>query len=169
MKRSLGKIWPVLLIVALSSSGCGIYSTSSGRVSEAIRRMAVPYLVNDTSEPNIGVELTDAIIRDLKEGNILQVVDEEHADSILRGHVVRYDLREAFATAEQRVNEYQVQIMVELDLVVRATGEKIFSKKRLTGTGNYILGEPGRDEQAAREEAASEIVREVTALVVEDW
>jgi len=57
-----------------------------------------------------------------------------------------------------------------LTLTRRATGETIFAKRRFTGTGNYVLDDPnGTTEQTARAEAATEIVKDILALVVEDW
>ncbi|MFH1844246.1 MAG: LPS assembly lipoprotein LptE [bacterium] len=167
----LRRVWLTWLLATsvLPLSGCGLYSSSSGRVDETIRQVAIPYLENQSPEPNIEIELTEAIIDALQDDNTLKVVDENSAQSILSGRVVQYRLKEAFAQ-DQRVNEYQIQIMVELAFTVRATGAKIFEKKRLTGTGNYILNDPdGRDETTARQEAAAEIVREVLALIVEDW
>jgi hypothetical protein len=98
-------------------------------------------------------------------------VQEQDADSILSGKVLQYRLKEAFANADRRVNEYQVQIVVELDFMVRATGQKIFSKKRFRGTGNYLLDDEagGSSETTARNNAANEIVRDILASVVEDW
>lgn len=123
-----------------------------------------------TSEPNIGVDLADAIILALQTDNTLKVVEEGEADTILSGKAVRYHLKEAFAQEDLTVNQYQVQIAVVLDLAYRATGEKIFSQKRFTGTGNYTLDDPnGTSEQTARDEAATEIVKDILALVVEGW
>ncbi len=97
-------------------------------------------------------------------------MDEADADSIISGKVVLYNLKEVFARENLTVNEYQVQIAVILDFSIRSTGEKLFSKKRFTGTGNYLLDDPnGTDEQTARTEAGSEIVRDILAQVVEDW
>ncbi len=151
--------------------GCGVYSASSGRVDDSIKRVAVQYLENNTAEPNLGVELSEAIIEALQVDNTLKVVEEADADSIISGKVVRYNLKEVFARENLTVNEYQVQIAVVLDFSIRATGEKLFSKKRFTGTGNYLLDDPnGVDEQVrARKEAAGEIVRDILAQVVEDW
>ena len=67
------------------------------------------------------------------------------------------------------MTEYQVQIAVELTLTVRATGERLFERKRFTGTGNYVLNDDVSSEDTARKEAAEEIVRDILALVVEDW
>ena len=151
-------------------SGCGVYSASSGRVDENLKMVAVQYLENLTAEPNLGVDLSDDIIFALQVDNTLKVVDEADADSIISGRVVRYTLREVATTQELTVNEYQVQIAVVLTFTVRATGEKIFDKRRFTGTGNYVLNDPqGTSEETARDEAVEEIVRDILAQVVEDW
>ncbi len=159
-----------LAVVCCLATGCGVYSASSGRVDENLKRVAVQYLENLTPEPNLGVELSDVIIFALQTDNTLKVVDEANADSIISGRVVRYSLREVGATQELTVNEYQVQIAVVLTFTVRATGDKIFDKKRFTGTGNYVLNDPqGTSEETARNEAVEEIVRDILAQVVEDW
>ncbi len=150
--------------------GCSVYSASSGRVDENLKKVAVQYLENLTPEPNLGVELSDVIIFALQVDNTLKVVDEASADSIISGKVVRYTLREVATTAELTVNEYQVQIAVVLTFTVRATGEKIFDNRRFTGIGNYVLDDTqGTSEDSARNEAVEEIVRDILAQVVEDW
>ena len=46
----------------------------------------------------------------------------------------------------------------------------MIEKKRITGTGNYILNDPaGSTEDSARREAAEQIVRDIQGLIVEDW
>lgn len=157
-------------LLACLVSGCGVYSASSGRVDENLKKVAVQYLENLTPEPNLGVDLSDVIIAALQVDNTLKVVDEASADSIISGRVVRYTLRELATTQELTVNEYQVQIAVVLTFTVRATGEKIFDDRRFTGTGNYFLNDPqGTSEVTARAEAVEEIVRDILGEVVEDW
>jgi len=159
-----------LALVLQPMCGCGVYSASSGRVDENLKKVAVQYLENLTPEPNLGVELSDVIIFALQVDNTLKVVDEASADSIISGKVVRYSLREVATTSELTVNEYQVQIAVVLTFTVRATGEKIFDKRRFTGTGNYVLNDTqGTSEETGRNEAVEEIVRDILAQVVEDW
>lgn len=157
-----------VLAFALTVAGCGVYSASSGRVDESIKRVHVQYLENRTAEPNLGVELADLIIRKLQEDNTLRVVDEVDADTIISGSATRYDLREVATTDELTVNEFQVQIAVVLSMAVRSTGEKLFERKRFTGTGNFVLG-GDFTETDARLEAADEIVRDILAMVVADW
>jgi len=160
----------LVIFLALAAAGCGVYSANPGRVDESIKRVSVQYLENMTAEPNIEVALTDAIIYAIQIDNTLKVVDEVDADTIISGKVMLYNLKEVMATENLTVDEYQVQISVILDMAYRATGEKIFEKKRFNGTGNYNLDpETETSEETARNEAASEIVRDILAEVVDDW
>jgi len=172
-ERRLGALFPVVLVaLTVLSGGCGVYSTSSGRVDESLRLVNVPYLENATAEPSIEIELTEAIIAALQDDNTLRVVGPEAASVELAGRVVGYKLREAFTTAtggNMQVDEYQVQISVELTLRRMDGGENVFTRKRLNGSGNFILGDGATSELTARQEAAAEIVREVLGLIVEDW
>jgi len=158
-----------LLAVAVGP-GCGVYSASSGRVDEAIQRVAVEYLENATAEPDLGVEIAELIIEALQEDNTLKVVSFEDADSVIDGRVARYQLRQASISGDQQVDEYQVQVAVELTFRPKDGGEAVFERRRFTGTGNYFLDDPnGSTEQTAKREAVDEIVRDVLAQVVEDW
>jgi hypothetical protein len=168
MMRILAAVTACLVLLPLV--GCGVYSASSGRVDESLKRIAIEYFENQTAEPNLGVDLADAVTAALQADNTLKVVDEASADTILSGVVNRYVRREQFARSDLTVTEYQVQIAVTLTLVRRATGETLFKDRRFTGTGNYLLdGSNGTSEQTARTEAATEIVKDILALVVEDW
>ncbi len=159
------KILVFSLLVFLA--GCGVYSASSGRVDENIKRVYVEFLENMTSEPNLGVDMADDIIRAIQIDNTLKTVDEGHADSIISGKVMRYHIQEVFAKENLTVNEFQVQIAVVLNFTVRSTGETIFKNKRFAGTGNYVTGES--EEVDGRNEAVEEIVRDILAQVVEGW
>jgi len=160
-----------LVVAALLAglAGCGVYSASTGRVEEGRKYVHVQYLENLTPEPNLGVDLTDAIIAAIQRDNTLRVVDEPGADVIISGKATRYNLAQVSTTSELTVNEFQVQVAVVLTMAVRATGEKIFDKKRFTGSGNFSLEDPETDETSARNEAAEEIVRDILAMVVSDW
>lgn len=162
----LGLCW---ILCLFQLAGCGVYSASSGRVDDNIKRVYVDYLENMTTEPNLGVTISDDIIEALQFDNTLKVVDEGESDSIISGKVVRYVLKQVAAREDLTVNEYQVQVAVQLDFSIRSTGENIFKNKRFTGTGNYVLDDSGTDEETARDEAVEEIVRDILAMVVEDW
>jgi hypothetical protein len=159
-----------VLLASVPLTGCGVYSASSGRVDADIERVAVEFLENATAEPDLGVEIAELIIEALQDDNTLKVVDFESADSVIEGRVARYQLRQAAISGDQQVDEYQVQIGVELTFRKKAGGEPVFERKRFSGTGIYLLDDPnGSTEATAKREAVEEIVRDVLAQVVEDW
>lgn len=157
---------PIFMSLLLIN-GCGVYSANSGRVDDSIKQVYVEYLENMTAEPNLGVEMSEDIVRAIQLDNTLKTVDEGNADSVISGKVIRYHLKEVFAQENLTVNEFQVQIAVLLNFTVRSTGETIFKNQRFTGTGNYVTGES--DEENAQTEAVEEIVRDILAQVVEGW
>ena len=167
-----GSVLALAVLTCMTAlEGCTVYSTSRGRVDENIQKVYVEYLEDQTAEPNIGVDMADAIIDAIQDDNTLKIVSEADADAIISGRVTRYHLREMTPRQDLTVNEYQVQIAVMLSFNVRATGETIFKDKRFLGTGIYILDDPTGQttEQTAKIEAGREIVKDILALVVEDW
>jgi len=160
----------VALVAVVAATGCGVYSTSVGRVDETLQRVAVEYLENRTSEADLGIQVSEDIIEAIQDDNTLKVVSLDAANSVIDGAVTGYRLRRMAVSPELQVEEYQVQMVVELTLRVKVTGEAIFEKRRFTGTGNYYLDDPnGSTEESARDDAVAEIVRDVLAQVVEDW
>lgn len=160
----------VLTLLPLGVGGCGVYTANSGRVDDSLKRVAVEYLENRTAEGDLGINVSEGIIEAIQDDNTLKVVSTDVADSIIDGAVTGYRLRRMAVSPELQVEEYQVQMVVELTFQVKATGEAIFERRRFTGTGNYYLDDPnGSSELTAREDAIVEIVRDVLAEVVEDW
>jgi len=159
----------LVLLLVFTVAGCGVYSASSGRVDQSIQRVSVEYFENRTPEPDLGILLTDLLIAALQKDNTLRIVDGQVSDSVIEGTVVRYHLRKASMSAEQQVDEYQVQIAVTLTFRVKATGETVFEKKQFTGVGNYFLDDGNSNEATARNDAVVEITKDVLAEVVEDW
>lgn len=158
------------MVLAGAVAGCGVYSASSGRVDADRQRVAVRVLENRTSEPNLGLELTDAIILAIQNDNTLKVVDENVASSVISGEVVQYTLRQVSTTQNLTVDEYEVRIAVSLTFEILETGERIFDRRRFNGSGRYQI-DPASEtsETTARDEAALEIVKDILAQVVEDW
>ena len=170
MVRRMSFVIPSVLIWVSGIGGCGVYSATSGRVDQSIRRVSVEFLENRTSEADLGIELTDLVIAALQADNTLRVVDYESADSIIEGAVTRYFLRQTAISPDLQVDEFQVQISAELTFRVKQTGKMIFENRRFNGTGNFLLDDvSGSSEATAKREAATEIVRSVLAMVVEDW
>ncbi len=102
MTKLVTRLFFVIMLLS-GLVGCSVYSANSGRVDESIQRVAVEYFENLTAEPDLGVDLSDAITSAIQLDNTLKVVEEGDADIILNGKVMRYALKELAARQDLTV------------------------------------------------------------------
>jgi hypothetical protein len=149
-------------------SGCA-YGLKAGRLREGLERVAVPYFENQSTEPELEIQLTERIIAGLIADRTLQVVDEPQADAIVVGVINGYQTAEAHFGADRQAEEYEVRISVKVTLTDRATGESLVGPRDLRGTASYRIEDGAAGEAAAREQAAKQIVDGILNLVIEEW
>ncbi len=158
----------LLLALAFSSFACA-YGLRPGKLRPGLETVAVPYFENRSTEPEIEVELTEAILQGLIDDRTLRVTEENVADALVLGTVRRYSFKEAFFGADRQAEEYRIDIEVEVRVVERASGEVLAGPQRIRGTGSYYLEEGPAGEAEARDQAAQMIVEGILNLVVEEW
>jgi outer membrane lipopolysaccharide assembly protein LptE/RlpB len=158
----------LVFVLATLVGGCA-YSLRQGKLRPGIESVAVPYLVNRSNEPDIEVELTDAILTGLIDDRTLRVTEENRADVLVVGVVRRYSFQEAFFGADRQAEEYRIDIEIEVELRRRDDDEIVAGPKIMRGTGSYYIAEGPTGEEAARAEAAQMIVEGILNLVIEEW
>ena len=110
LKRRLIKITNLYLIFVLF--GCAYYSMA-GSIPPNIRNVSVPLFVNQTPEFELSEKLTNVIIEQISEQNIIKIVSSPDSDSIIDGEIVSVsDGPYAFNNNEQ-VSEYRFSIKVK--------------------------------------------------------
>jgi len=164
-------IWRYLtLIVLLSLIGCGYYSTKP-LTPKDIKSVAVPFVENRTSEPNLEIIVTEIIVNSLVEDNTLAVEDESQADAILEAVIVSFRNLPFSFNRELNAEEYHVTISVEATLFNRVLKKPIWDKKVIKGDGSYFLDstEPGFTYEDALAESIEEITDRIINLTVQGW
>jgi outer membrane lipopolysaccharide assembly protein LptE/RlpB len=143
MTNSPVRTW-FLTIVAVVSAGCGFYSMA-GSIPPHIKSIAIPLLVNQTAEFGMAESITDQLQEIFIEENILRVVGEDNADSILRGTIVKVEDAPYTYTREEAVSEYRFTVVLEVEWV-DVKKDEVLLKKRFSGWGAYGLsGDTGSD------------------------
>jgi hypothetical protein len=161
----LGRIvWTYLLLLTACS-----YGFSQGRLREGLHSVAVPFFENRSTQPNVEIELTEAVVAGLIADRTLRVVEEAQADAIVRGSLRRYDFVEAFFGEERSAEEYKVIIQLEVSMVDRRTQEVLAGPKQLTGEGRYLIEDGPAGEATARDLATKAIVEAILNMVIEEW
>lgn len=158
----------LLLVVLLALSACS-YGFQQGQLREGLDSVAVPFFENRSREPDVEVELTEAVVAGLIADRTLRVVDESNADAIVQGVLRSYEFIESFFGADRQTEEYKIRIVVEVTMIERGTQEILAGPQRVTGEGTYLLEDGPDGELEAREIAAAEIVEGILNMVIEEW
>jgi len=127
----------VLILSIFMIAGCGYYSMA-GSIPPHIKSIAIPLVNNQTAEFGIAESITDNIIEVFNEENILRIVDEGNADSILRGTIISLEDAPYTFSSEEAVSEYRINIT--MDITWNDVNNDVdLLKKRYSGWGAYGL------------------------------
>jgi len=174
------RIKPIILIMGIclilffvSLSSCGYYSTTS-RTAGDIKAISVPYLGNETPEPNIEIDITQRIIDGIIEDNTLKVVSDEEADAILEGTIVEYR-NDPFtfsksSTEDIQAEQYRLIIGLRVSLFDKKKNEYVWKSKIIKGHGDYYLESSlEQNYEKALEFLYIDLVNGILANTVQDW
>ena len=162
------------LVLALTAAvgGCS-YSPSPSLFPTHLKTLAVPILKNETTEPNIEQEVTQAIVDRFVQDNKLRVVDEQQADLVISGSVVRYTNSVFGFNAREQAEEYQVAVAVRLTARDRVKNREMWRDDNLIRTTNYFVvapaGQTPQDQYTSRKDAIEKLADAVLNKTVEGW
>jgi hypothetical protein len=173
-------------LFTLVMAGCG-YTTRS-MISNKYRTIHIKQFINkiditretDASskyklyKPSLDTDLTRSVIdKFLFDGN-LKPVKEENADLVLKGELVEFR-RDSLRTENNEVQEYRVNIVVNLSLWDKKEDRLVWQENSFTGDFTYFpfsstlpnIVKKG-DDQAVNE-AVADLSRRIIERTVEQW
>jgi hypothetical protein len=166
-----------LFLCWIGISGCIKY-TFSGAVPSHLKTIAVPLLQNQTAEYGVAERITDQVIGQFQKDNTLKIADENTADSILRGNLVRvtdepYTYSGESASEGQAQNfsvgEYRLSLTVSVEYYDQTKGEVVWQREFSNwGTYDHSTGSPEEREQGFNE-AISKLAEDILNQTVSGW
>lgn len=186
MKMTARSLLLFLVVPALSAclslSGCG-YTTRS-MISAKYKTIYVKPVVNRidiTQEadaalkykiyrPLLDTDLTKAIIdRCVFDGNLMPVKSED-ADLVLESELIDFRKEPLRYTENDDVEEYRVNITVNMSLRDNKKKEVLWQEKSFTGDQTYFTtGQNVKSEDSAINEAITDLARRIIERIVEEW
>jgi outer membrane lipopolysaccharide assembly protein LptE/RlpB len=152
--------------VALAASACA-YSVNPSSGS-TYRTIAIPVLENETLEYGVEDLATRTLIDTFQEDNRMEVVSPGEAQTILRGKITGYS-RDAYTfDASEQVQEYKVQLTLDLEYGVVATGKNVWRENNYIVWATYKPAD-GETEETGKERAMAKLADEVVARTIEGW
>ena len=151
----------VFSLLFLFCLGCAFYSTSATG-ENGIRTVAIPLMENMSLEAGIHQVLTDSLIQAFVLDGALKVVDEELADSVLRGIVV--EVREEPFSYGASADQYQITVVLDVTFYDTRKKQMIWEEKGFQGYGVYSAKEM---RQLARQKGLDAAFRILTQDVLD--
>ncbi|HXM38248.1 MAG TPA: LPS assembly lipoprotein LptE [Gemmatimonadales bacterium] len=124
--------------------------------------MAILPFENDTPEPALTQEVSDAV-RQALEGRLgLRVATEAAADALVRGRVVRYDPDLPIAIqpgqGQVTVTKRKVQLTVDVEIVNQREGTTVWKRQGLSVDGEYDPPQEAQGRKVALQKLVNDIV-----------
>jgi hypothetical protein len=157
-RRRFGAV--VASAATLLLAGC-LYGFAGGTLPN-VKTVAILPFDNDTPEPALTQEVSDAVRRALEDRLGLRLATEATADAIVRGRVVRYDpdvptaLQPGQGTAI--VTKRKVQLTVDVEIVNQREGTTVWKHPGLLVDGEYSPGNEKEGRRLALLKLADQIV-----------
>jgi len=120
--------------------------------------------------PLLEIKVRNAVInRFLFDGN-LKIADADKADLVLKGQLLSYDRTALRYTDNDDVLEYRIHITVSLEMWNARKGETDWTESGFVGEATYfVTGASARSEEAAVEDAITDLARRIVERTVEAW
>ena len=170
------KIFLSLLIVFMA--GCGYSSRSA--LPANLRTVYVEPMKNSidfTNEnrrnvyfPLMEVNARNAIVKRIRFDGSLRLVEEPQASMILKSDLVAYERQPIRYDENENVEEYRVQVVVDMVLLDNKQNMTIWEEKNFVGEATYFPEGPNAiSEAAALDKAMEDLGRRVVERIVENW
>jgi len=178
-----------LLILSLGLATCGLWLAGCGyttrsMISNKFRTIYIASFANKidiTKETDVGnkykiyrpyleTDISKAVINKfLLDGN-LKITKEEAADLVLRGELVDFRKDPLRYSDSDEVEEYRVNLVVNLTLWDKKDDKLVWEEKNFTGDTSYFTtGSSAKSEATAINDAITDLARRIVERTVEQW
>jgi hypothetical protein len=142
--------------------GACLYGFAGGGFAPHIKTVAILPFDNQTVEPSLTQEVSDAV-REALQGRLgLRLAGEANADALVRGRVVRYEpgMPLAFQAGQEQVNvtRRQVQLTVDVEIVDQREGKTLWQRQGLSVVGEYQVPQEAEGRKVALQKLVNDIV-----------
>jgi len=162
-----------ILAAAVAGLACGgcLYGFAGGGLPPHIRTVAILPFDNQTADPLLTQQVSDAIKEALENQLGLRLAGEGTADAVVRGVIVRYEpeITESFQAAgggaPTNVTRKRVQLSLNVEVYDQREDRMLWQQTGLTVDGEY---DPPR-EADGRQAALKKLVKDIVDGAQSQW
>ncbi|MGV7220708.1 MAG: LPS assembly lipoprotein LptE [Nitrospinales bacterium] len=154
----------ILLLFFLT--GCGYHlSGTGGSLSKGMRTISIPVFDNNSSEPLIQRQFTDAVRQAFLTDGRLKLSKPKNADLLLEGLISNYYNRSVAFNRDDVVTESIITLGVKVK-VIDQINEKIYMEESMNSNWDYRSDSLVINSEAARQTALQEAYRDLALRIV---
>jgi len=159
----------LVTLSTLALGGC-LYGFAGGGLPPSIKTVAVLPFDNQTPEPTLTQEISQAVREAVEQRLGLRQSAESRADAVVRGSITRYepDVPVAYQAGEDRevnVTRRQVQITLTVEILDQKQGKPLWQRSGLVVKGDYDTGQ----EAEGRQQALDDLVQNIVEGAQSQW
>lgn len=158
---------------ALVLAGCGTYGFSSSLLPAHIRSVALPLAENRTNRGDLSPALADSLTEAFLADQTLKVVAERDADSLVEAVVLEYRRDPFTYDAQENVQTYRVEIVLEARFVDSRKNRVVWEEKRLSQWDTYnfssVGGRPPESEEVGIGRVLGKLTDEIVNRTLQAW
>ena len=162
-----------LLVMLLTLCGCaGAKGWKAGStLPTKYRSIAVPIFQNSSYDRQIGYQLTEALQKRLQQVSPYAIAGEGAADTMLRGKVVKVDIRQISQSLGTGLSEEMgYTLTVDWEWVDMRTGKPIAAQNGFASSGMVVASRPQAEPlDLARYGAVQRLAEDIVANMQADW
>jgi hypothetical protein len=161
----------------INSAGCAAYQFGSGTLyNPNIRTIHVPVIRNDTFRHNIGVQLTEAVVRAIEQRTPYKVVSDPNADSTLTCRVSNEAKRVVAETVNDDPRVLNSTVSIELTWTDRRGN--LLLNNRFVPTGEFsfyfiqgsdFIPEGGQSMATAQHDVVERLADQIVNQMESRW
>lgn len=170
-----------MTVFCLALSGCGYTTTALLPKYKTIHVENFKNKIDPTSEisdrrsnytytPGLETEITKAVIDRFVFDRHLEIDSQENATLLLKGALVDITHQPLSYNKNDDVEEYRIELYVDVELYDNKTGELLWKESRFMGQTDYsVIGPNARTETQAQQDAVADLAQRIAERTIENW
>ena len=161
----------VLALIVLASAGCVGYKLGS-TLPPGIESIYITTFVNESKEPQIETDTTQASIQEFQRDGTLRVTSRDQADSMLDVTLTGFALEPLSYNRSSALTtqEYRMRITARIVFTRLRPTQKVMLDRTVQGEATFELaGDMFSSKQRALPEASRDLAHDIVESVVEYW
>ncbi|HPC19231.1 MAG: hypothetical protein KBC66_03265 [Kiritimatiellae bacterium] len=168
----MNRLPALFLIPALMlAAGCANYRLGS-TLPPDVRTVYMPTCLNQTDEPLLELDVTQAILSQIQMDGSLRLAPEDTADTWLQVTLIQFWLDPvAYVSGDSATaNQYRMSIRASFVLRRRSNGSVVAESPGLTGWFDFdFTGDMTSSKAVALRPAAEDLGRRIVNAIVQTW